>query len=90
MSIHTTQLLAIAQHSICTLQVVDIVVVMSSPDVLRYLFDSLLMGKPGLNPRTVHVGFLMDRVASFTLEISVFPCQLSFYQCSILIYHLGL
>jgi hypothetical protein len=58
-----------ARHSICTVQDVNTVAVMSSPDVLRHLVASVLMGKLGFNPRTVHVGFLTDRVAGFTMEI---------------------
>jgi hypothetical protein len=63
MPVHMTQLLVTAQHSICTVQDLDTAVVMFSPDVLRHLVASLLMEKPGFNPRIVHVGFLTDRVA---------------------------
>ena len=45
---------------------------------LRRLVASLQTRAPGFDPRSVHVGFLVDKVALgqvFPPSISVFPCQ---------------
>jgi hypothetical protein len=47
----------------------------------------------GFDPRSGHVGSVVDKVASLgqvSSEYLGIPCQFSFYQCSIIIYHLGL
>jgi hypothetical protein len=47
---------------------------------------------PEFDPRSGHVGLVVDKVAlgqDFS-EYFGFPCQLPFHRMSILIYHLGL
>ena len=41
---------------------------------------------PRFNAKAVHVGFVVDNVAAFSMHMSNFSCQLSFHHCSILIY----
>jgi hypothetical protein len=55
---------------------------------LRWLVTGLSSGRPGLNPKPVHVGFLVDKVALgqvFALSTSVFPLVI-FDQYSTLIH----
>ena len=42
---------------------------------LRWLVAGLSPRRPGLDPGSVHVGFVVDKVASFPPSTLVFPCQ---------------
>jgi hypothetical protein len=53
---------------------------------LRWLVAGLSPRRPGFDPESVHVGFVVDKVALgqvFPPSTSVFPPSISFYGCSI-------
>jgi hypothetical protein len=56
---------------------------------LKRLVAGLSPRRPGFAPGSIHVGFVVDKVAlgRFSPSTSVSPANISFHHCSIFIYH---
>jgi hypothetical protein len=59
---------------------------------LRRLVTGFPLRRPGFEPRSGHVGFVVDKVALVQVfsEYFGFPCQFSFHRLLHILHHLGL